>query len=305
MASYPPGSTFKLLMALIGQDEGVLKPSTKYRCFEGYPPLGGRPKCHAHSSPMNLTGALGTSCNSYFSYVFRSVIDNDKYKTTTESYERWRELVLSFNLGKKTNSDLANELNGNVPSIKYYNRIFGKGSWKSSTIISLGIGQGELGITPLQNANLVSIIANKGWYYTPHIVKVIGGDANDSLLNRFKIKHYTDINDTVIYNNVINGMTEAVERGTASSLQIDSIPYCAKTGTAENPHGKDHSVFVAFAPKNKPDIVVSVLIENAGFGSTWAGPISRLVIEKYLKGYITRPDLESKMINANLIPSNK
>jgi penicillin-binding protein 2 len=301
MASYPPGSTFKLVMALIGLHEHVLTPSTRYPCAKGYPPLGGRPKCHPHPSPMDLIGAIGTSCNSYFSYVFKSVIDDKKYDDTYKAYANWRDIATSFCLGTRTGSDLANELKGNVPSIKYYDKVFGKGSWKASTVISLGIGQAEMGITPLQNANLVAIIANKGFYYTPHIIKAIGGNPNDTLLDRFKVKHYTKITDTAIFNDVIQGMARAVEGGTAGALKIEGIPYCAKTGTAQNPHGKDHSVFVAFAPKDNPKIAVGILIENAGFGSTWAGPIARLMMEKYLTGKITRPDLEKRMLEGDLI----
>ncbi|HEX8516487.1 MAG TPA: penicillin-binding protein 2 [Bacteroidia bacterium] len=305
MASYPPGSTFKLVMSVIGMHEGVLEASTRYPCARGYPPLGGRPKCHPHGSPMDLHGAIGTSCNSYFSYVFKSVIDDRKFHDTYKAYANWRETAMSFCLGVKTGSDLANELRGNVPSIKYYDKVFGKGSWKASTVISLGIGQAEMGITPLQNANLCAIIANKGWYYTPHIVKAIGGDPNDTLLARFKVKNYTKITDTSIYNEVIRGMIKVVESGTAASLKIEGIPYCAKTGTAQNPHGKDHSVFVCFAPVENPKIAVGILIENAGFGSTWAGPIARLMMEKYLKGKITRPDLEKRMLEADLIHKGK
>jgi len=300
MASYPPGSTFKLVMALIGLNEGVLTASTRYPCARGYPPLGGRPKCHPHGSPMDLEGAIGTSCNSYFSYVFKSVIEDKKYHNTYKAYANWRDIATSFCLGTKTNSDLANELRGNVPSIAYYDKIFGKGSWKASTVISLGIGQNELGITPLQNANLVAIIANKGWYYTPHIVKAIDGNPNDTLLDRFKVKNYTKIKDTAIYNIVIAGMAKAVDAGTAASLKIEGIPYCAKTGTAQNA-GKDHSVFVCFAPRDNPKIAIGILIENAGFGATYAGPIARLMMEKYLKGKITRPDLEKRMFEADLI----
>jgi penicillin-binding protein 2 len=305
MASYPPGSTFKLIMSLIGLHQGVLFSSTRYPCARGYPPLGGRPKCHPHSSPMDLHGAIGTSCNSYFSYVFKSVIDDKKFNDTYKAYANWRDIAMSFCLGVKTGSDLANELRGNVPSIKYYDKVFGKGSWKASTVISLGIGQAEMGITPLQNANLCAIIANKGFYYTPHIVKAIDRNPNDTLLNRFKVKNYTKITDTAIYNEVIQGMAKVVESGTAASLKIEGIPYCAKTGTAQNPHGKDHSVFVCFAPRDNPKIAVGILIENAGFGSTWAGPIARLMMEKYLTGKITRPDLEKRMLEADLIHKGK
>lgn len=301
MASYPPGSTFKLVMALIGLHEGVLTPHTFYPCARGYPPLGGHPKCHPHPSPMDLTGAIGTSCNSYFSFVFKTVIEDRKFPSIYKAYQNWRDIATSFCLGTKTGSDLANELRGNVPSIKYYDKVFGKGSWKASTVISLGIGQAEMGITPLQNANLVAIIANKGWYYTPHIVKAIGGNPNDTLLDRFKVKHYTMIRDTNVFMSVIRGMARAVEGGTAGALKIEGIPYCAKTGTAQNPHGKDHSVFVCFAPIENPKIAVGILIENAGFGATWAGPIARLMVEKYLKGKITRPDLEKRMLEGDLI----
>jgi penicillin-binding protein 2 len=305
MASYPPGSTFKLIMALIGMKEGVLSSSTRYPCARGYPPLGGRPKCHPHPSPQDLIGAIGFSCNSYFSYVFKSVIDDKKFHNVTNAYANWRKITMSFSLGIKTGSDLANELGGNVPSIKYYDKIFGKDGWKASTVISLGIGQNELLITPLQNANIVAIIANKGWYYTPHIVKAINGNPNDTALNKFKVKRYTEITDTAIYNHIIAGMEKVVESGTAASLKIEGIPYCAKTGTAQNPHGKDHSVFVCFAPIKNPKIAVGILIENSGFGATWAGPIARLIMEKYLKGKITRPDLEQRMIEGDLIHNSE
>jgi penicillin-binding protein 2 len=301
MASYPPGSTFKLVMALIALNEKVLTSHTLYPCSRGYAPMGGHPKCHLHASPLDLEGAIGQSCNSYFSYVFKSVMEDKKYSDPYKAYANWRELAMSFCLGSRTGSDLANELSGNVPSIKYYDKLFGKGSWKASNVISLGIGQAEMGITPLQNANLAAIIANKGWYYTPHIVRAIAGNANDTLLNRFKIKHSTKITDTSVYNVVILGMAKAVESGTAGRLKIDGIPYCAKTGTAENPHGKPHSVFVCFAPIDHPVIAIGILIENAGGGNTVAGPIARLLLEKYLTGKITRPDLEKRMLEIDLI----
>jgi len=301
MASYPPGSTFKLIMALIGQHEGVLNTNTRYPCAQGYPPLGGHPKCHSHASPLNLIEAIGHSCNSYFSYVFKSVIENKKYRNTYKAFGAWRQIELSFCVGKKTESDIANELSGNITSIKYYDKVFGEKRWHASTIISLGIGQAEMGITPLQSANVVSIIANKGWYYVPHIVKEIGNNLNDTTLNRFKIKQYTIITDTSIYKNVITGMSDAVLTGTASRLKINGLDFCAKTGTAQNPHGRDHSVFVAFAPTNNPKIAIAVLVENAGFGATWAGPIASLIIEKYINKKVIRVDLEKYIIETNLI----
>jgi penicillin-binding protein 2 len=301
MATYPPGSTFKLIDALIAQNEGVLTPETRYPCARGYPPLGGKPKCHAHSSPLALYESISHSCNSYYSYVFKSIIDNDKYHTTVEGFEAWRNYALSFGVGRKLSSDLPNELRGSLPTVKYYDKVFGKGSWKSSTIISLGIGQAELGITPLQNANVVATIANRGFYYIPHIVKAINNNPNDPKLQRFKEKHYTLVTDTAYFNNVVRGMAFTVENGTAAAVKIKDITMCAKTGTAQNPHGKDHSVFVVFAPKDNPKIAVAVLVENAGFGAAWAAPIASLMIEKYLRGYITRPDMEKHMLEGNLM----
>jgi penicillin-binding protein 2 len=301
MASYPPGSTFKLVMALIGQQMGVLGTGTRYPCANGYPLMGGRPACHPHGSPLALEQAIGASCNSYFSFVFKSVIEDKKFSDIYKAYANWREMVMSFNMGQRTGSDLANELKGNVPSIKYYDKVFGTKAWKASNVISLGIGQAELLVTPLQNANIVAIIANKGWYYTPHIVKAIGGNENDSTLQRFKVKHYTKVTDPAVYSTVISGMSDAVESGTAHSLKIKDIEYCAKTGTAENPHGKSHSVFVAFAPKEDPKIAIAVMVENAGAGARYAGPVATLMIEKYLTGKISRPDLEKRIIEENLI----
>ena len=301
MATYPPGSTFKLVMALIGQQEKVLFPETRYPCARGYPPMGGKPGCHQHPSPLNFKQSIQLSCNSYYTYVFRSVIDNKKYHSTVEGFEAWKRYVLSFGIGVKLYSDLPNELRGSVPTVDYYNKYFGEGAWKSSTILSLGIGQGEMGITPLQMANIVSTISNRGYFYTPHIIKYIGN--SKQTLKQFIVKNYTLITDTTIYNNVIEGMSDVVESGTAATSKIEGIEFCGKTGTAQNPHGKDHSVFVAFAPRQNPKIAISVLVENAGFGAAWAAPIASLMIEKYLKGKTTRPELEKRMLEGNLLTS--
>lgn len=295
----PPGSTFKLLMALVAQNEGVLTPQTRYPCHGGYPPLGGRPKCHPHASPTDLVGSIGTSCNSYYSYVFKSVIDNKKYKSDREAFEVWREYALSFGVGKKLGSDLPYENKGSLPTSAYYDKVFGKNAWKASTIISLGIGQAELGITQIQNANIVAAIANKGYYYTPHIIKYVGD--SKEIDPRWKNKNYTMVTDTNIYNNVINGMSQVMKAGTGRGVNIPELDMCGKTGTAQNPHGKDHSVFVCFAPRDNPKIAIAVFVENAGFGSQYAAPIASLMIEKYLTGKITRPDMEKRMMEANLI----
>ncbi|TND07576.1 MAG: penicillin-binding protein 2 [Bacteroidetes bacterium] len=300
MAYYPPGSTFKLLNALIGQQEGVLTPSTLYPCARGYPPMGGKPKCHPHASPTNLEGSIATSCNSYYSYVFRSIVENRrKYKRSVDGYTAWRKYVQSFGVGVKLDSDLPYVLKGNVPSVEYYDKLHGKGAWMASNIISLGIGQAELGITPLQMANITSTIANKGWYYTPHIIKSIGDEKEIDA--KWKVKHYTMVTDTQYFNNVIEGMYKVVEAGTARIAQIPGIEVCGKTGTAQNPHGDDHSVFVCFAPKDNPKIAIAILVENSGYGSRWAAPIASLMVEKYLTGKITRPELEKRMLEGNLI----
>jgi len=304
MATYPPGSTFKLIDALIGMNDNVLTPQTRYPCAGGYPPLGGKPKCHRHSSPLDLYESISHSCNSYYSYVFKSIIENRRFGSTEEGFESWRNYALSFGVGRKLNTDLPNELRGSLPTVKYYNKVFGKGSWKASTVISLGIGQAELGITPLQNANVVAIIANRGYYYIPHIIKGIDNNYNVAKLDRFKVKQFPLVTDTMVYWHVINGMAGTIENGTAAAVKIKDITMCAKTGTAQNPHGKDHSVFVAFAPREHPKIAIAVLVENAGFGAEWAAPIASLMVEKYLKGFITRPEMEKKMLEGNLLKKN-
>ncbi|TAH42822.1 MAG: penicillin-binding protein 2 [Bacteroidetes bacterium] len=299
MATYPPGSTFKLVMALIAQQEQTLFPSTRYPCYGGYPPGGGRPKCHPHSSPLDLKASIAQSCNSYYSYVFRSVIDNNKYKSTADAFAFWRKSIEKFGIGIRLPSDLPNVLKGSVPSIEYYDKYFGKGQWRSSTIISLGIGQGELGITPLQNANIIAGIANRGYYYTPHVVKAIGDEMY--LPEEFRIRNSFGI-DRKYFDIVVDGMESVVESGTAASTRIKGIIVCGKTGTAQNPHGKDHSMYVAFAPKYNPKIAIAVSVENSGFGSQWAAPIASLLIEQYLTDTITRPEMDKRMREGVILP---
>ncbi|MBL7948016.1 MAG: penicillin-binding protein 2 [Bacteroidia bacterium] len=299
MALYPPGSTFKLVMALLAQQDGVLFPTTRYPCAHGYPPMGGKPKCHPHASPLDLQWSITQSCNSYYSYVFRSVIDNRKFGNTEAAFTHWREAIAKFGIGVKLDSDLPSVLRGSVPTIAYYDKYFGKGSWKSSTIISLGIGQGELGITPLQNANILAAVANRGWFYTPHVVKEIG--SRHYLPEQFKVKHSLGI-DAQYFPVVIDGMENVVEAGTAAASKVKGISICGKTGTAQNPHGKDHSVFVAFAPKDNPKIAIAVTVENAGWGGTWAAPIATLMIEEYLRDSISRPDLDKRMREGVILP---
>jgi penicillin-binding protein 2 len=303
MAYYPPGSTFKLLNGLIGEQEQVTFRETRYPCNRGYPVMGGKPKCHQHPSPMDLPGAVSTSCNSYFCYVFRSIIDNrKKYPNVVAGYNAWRAYVLSFGVGIKIHTDLPQELPGNVPTQKYYDKYFGKNGWKSSTIVSLSIGQGELGVTPLQMANIICSIANKGYYYTPHIIKGIGDKKEPRA--EYKTKHYTKV-EPQYFEPIIDGMQGAVDHGTSTSARIKDMVVCGKTGTAQNPHGKDHSVFVAFAPRENPKIAVAVLVENGGWGATWAVPIGGLMIEKYLRDSISKPDMEKRMLEGVVLSTEK
>ncbi len=304
MAQYPPGSTFKVVTALIGEQEGVLFPNTRYGCQAGYHAGGLTVGCHVHASPLDLSNSIKNSCNAYYCRVFRSIIDNNKYQSTTEAFNAWRNYSLSFGFGMKFNTDLSEQSAGNIPKATYYDKYFGKNRWKSLTIISLSIGQGEILLTPLQLANLAAITANKGFYYTPHIVSAIGSSENRNM--RYSKKNYTLI-DSSYFAPVIKGMAGVVDPdgGTAQRARIKDIQIAGKTGTAQNPHGKDHSIFMAFAPLDDPKIAIAVVIENSGdFGGTWAAPIASLMIEKYLKGNINNPYKEERILNANFILSN-
>ena len=308
-ASYPPGSVFKLVNGLVGLQEGVLRPSDRYPCHQGYY-YGRNTKlgCHVHRSPLDLDEAIMMSCNAYFCYVFRNILENGKYGSTEEAFRAWEEYIHSFGLGQKLGSDFPSELGGNVPSADYYNRIYGRGAWKYQTIISLSIGQGEMGITPLQIANICATVANRGYYYIPHIIK---DSENVRIEDKYRIRQYTKV-DTTQFEKVIDGMWRAVNSGygsggTASAAAVPGLNICGKTGTAQNPHGKDNSVFICFAPKDDPKIAVAAYVENAGFGGTWACPLASLLVEHYLNGSISaeRKPLEARMLEANLMPKLK
>ena len=301
MSPYPPGSVFKLVNGLIALQEGVIDTATTYPCNMGYK-VGRGIACHAHPSPTNLTTSIMMSCNAYYANAFRLIIDNPAYPNVTSAFEKWREYVKSFGFGLKLESDLPGEQGGVLPSTEGYDKIHGKDRWKSLSIISLSIGQGELGTTPLHLANLAATIANRGYYHTPHIIK----NAEDTILNQsFSERHYTMV-DTSNFKKIIEGMYLAVNAppgsgATAWRVAVPGLDICGKTGTAENPHGKDHSVFICFAPKDNPRIAVAAYIENAGFGATWAAPVASLLIEKYLKGSVGRKELEERIVNSNLI----
>lgn len=302
MAQYPPGSTFKIINALIGLQEKVIFPYTQFECQGAYYSRNFRLGCHIHKSPLNLIESIQISCNTYYCNVFRTILDNPKYPSIHESFDKWREYITSFGFGEYLNSDFSNELKGLVPTKQTYDRIYGKKGWKSLTLVSMAIGQGELGTTPLQMANMTAAIANRGYYYTPHIIKEIEG--NNKLDERFYQKQKTKI-DSAYFETVIQGMYLAVngEPGsgsTARNAQIKDITVCGKTGTAENPHGEDHSIFIAFAPKDNPKIAIAVYIENGGFGGTWAAPTAKLMIEKYLNDSISVPWWEQYILNAEI-----
>ena len=294
-ASYPPGSVFKLVNGLIGMQEGVLEPWYKYPCTKGYAysskhKLG----CHAHRSPLDLTEAVMMSCNAYFCYVFKNLLEKGP---TAECFDRWRDYVLSFGFGAPLGSDFPSELGGNIPTSKYYDRVYGARHWRFSNVVSLSIGQGEIGATPLQIANLAAIMANRGWYRVPHIVR--------SDEERFTEKHYTLV-DTTHFEKVIPGMWQAVNApwgagGTAAAAAVPGLDICGKTGTAQNPHGADNSVFICFAPKDNPRIAVVGYVEGGGWGGSTSCPIASLLVEKYLTGEISRPQLEERMLNLRFI----
>ncbi len=294
-APYPPGSIFKVIMSLMGQQEGVLTPNTTYGCSHGYLFVG----CHPHGSPLALRGAIAVSCNAYFCQVYRSVINNPKYKYVEDAYQKFYDHASSFGMGHQLGIDLYGEGPGVLKKSTYFDKIYGRHRWQALTTISMGIGQGELGITPLQMANATAAVANRGYYITPHIVKKINDQKNPN--PEYNNKHWTTI-DTSFFPVVIDGMQDVVEHGTAYIARIPGITVCGKTGTAQNPHGKDHSVFFAFAPKENPKIAIAVFVENAGFGATWAAPIASLMIEEYLTGkHDTRKALLERMVNADLI----
>ena len=294
LAQYPPGSTFKLINALIGLQEKVIYSGSRFGCDEGY--VYGeekrKMKCHPHRTPLNLTESISNSCNAYFCNVYRAIIE--KYPNTYEGYEVWRNYVTSFGLGNWLNNDLPTGQKGFVPTQNFYDRIYGRNRWKSLTNLSLSIGQDALLTTPIQMANMTAAIANRGYYFTPHIVKSID---NDSIDSRFTKPLYTMI-DSSLFEIVIKGMQEVVEDeelGTSNIAKMENITVCGKTGTAQNPHGEDHSIFIGFAPKDNPKIALAVYVENGGWGSTWAVPIGSLMIEKYLNDTIERGGLEKKI----------
>ncbi len=299
MSPYPPGSVFKIANALIGLQEEVLTTETRYSCAMGYH-VGRGVECHAHPSPLDFRQSIQMSCNAYYCYVFRNIMDNPKYPSIDTAFNQWRTYVQSFGFGQKLGLDIPNESAGMLPTVRTYDRIHGDGKWKSLSIISLAIGQGEIGTTPLHLANFAALIANRGYYYTPHVVRNVVNEAPDP---KYKEKHYTLV-DTSHFGPVVDGMYLAVNGGahsTAGWVRIPGIDMCGKTGTAQNPHGENHSVFMSFAPRENPKIAIAVYMENAGWGGSWAAPVASLMTEYYLTGEVKRKAIEDRIKEGNFM----
>ena len=305
-SAYPPGSVFKLVNGLIGLQEGVFTPETKYPCHMGYYFGKNRLGCHDHRSPIDFEESIMMSCNAYFCYVLRGILENGKYDSVAEALDVWNSYVQSFGFGKKLGSDFPSELGGFIPDSKYYDKVYGQGRWKATNVISLSIGQGEIGCTPLHLANLCATVANRGYYYIPHLIK----DSEDiSIDPKYKERQYTMV-DTLWFPEVIEGMYMAVNGGpgsggTATIAAVDGLDICGKTGTAQNPRGDDNSVFICFAPKDDPKIAVAAYVENGSFGARWAAPIASLLVEKYLNGETGRAALEQRILDGNLMDKVK
>lgn len=300
-AAYPPGSTFKPTQGLIFLQEGVVTTSTMYPCHRGY--INGlRVGCHGHGSPIALKPALQTSCNAYFCWGFKNFIDRSGTKPYNQ-LEKWKDYLVEMGYGYKLGIDLPSESRGFIPNPEYYNKMRGDASWSGNSIISVSIGQGEVLATPLQIANLAATIANRGYFYTPHVVKSI----QDSIIDATYRKRRTPHVKKDYYEIVAEGMRMAVLGGTCRGANIPGIEVAGKTGTAQNPHGQDHSVFMGFAPYNNPKIAVCVYVENAGFGATFGVPIGRLMIEKYLNGEAAgaAKGTEARMKSTSTSKSNK
>lgn len=297
MAKYPPGSIFKIVQSLIALQDGVIDVNTGFPCNKA---LVG---CHDHPAATNVQEAIQMSCNPYFHQVFKRLINKGYAKNYFDDsafgLQEWHDKTVKFGLGQRLNLDLPSLKSGSVPDVTLYDRLYGPRRWAFSTIYSVSIGQGEVEVVPLQMANLAAIIANRGYYVDPHLIKAFDSDNPEPVVFE---THETEI-DPMYFDPVIEAMQWVVEKpgGTARKAQIEGIEVCGKTGTAENPHGEDHSVFIAFAPKENPKIAIAVYVENAGFGGTWAAPIASLMMEKYLKGSISDSLKEERILSANLL----
>lgn len=280
MGQYPPGSTFKTSQALTFLQEGIITPASAYPCSHGFHFKGLKVGCHAHGSPLTLVPAIATSCNGYFCWGLYYMFGNrQKYKTVGDAMTRWKDHMVSMGFGYKLGIDLPGEKRGMIPNAPFYDKVY-RNRWSGLTVISISIGQGEVNLTPLQIANLGATIANRGYYIIPHVVKEVQGMPLDTLYTR---KHHTMVQPKH-YNAVIEGMRQAVLGGTCRAANSSSYEVCGKTGTAQNPHGQDHSVFMGFAPRENPKIAICVYVENGSWGATYGVPIGALMMEQYING---------------------
>ncbi len=299
-AMYPPGSTFKAAASLVVLQQKIHPYDWHWFCPGGYRVGSHTVNCHGSHAIPDVQTALQHSCNSYYCKVYNDFIMDSTFVKPAIGYQKWWDLMSRFGYGKKLGIDIKGEKRANLPTVKYYNKVFGEGKWRAATIISNSIGQGEVLATPLQMANAMAIIANKGFYFTPKVCKYI--TKNNQKRIPVIEKHETGI-DTIYYRYVIDGLEKVVQAGTARVAQIPGIAFCGKTGTAQNPHGKDHSIFAGFGPKENPKIAIAVFVENAGFGATYAAPIASLMVEKYLNDTIAknRIPLQERMIKTHLM----
>ena len=293
-AIYPPGSTFKLANGLIAQQEGVINRYTYYSCGGGYNLGNHIVKCHAHAG-SDLVDAVRCSCNAYFCRAFYNTVSNPKYKSVRDGYQAWKDHINQLGIGQKFNTALPYESKGVIPTVEDLDREY-RGHWHGNSIVSMGIGQGQVACTPIQMANLIAIIANKGYYYKPHVVKAIGSKDNPN--TRYNQRMNSGI-EPKYFEPIIDGMKLVMTSGTGRFAQIDSIEMAGKTGTAQNPHGRDHSVFACFGPVDHPQIAVFVLVENGGWGASVAAPIATLIAEYYIRREVKRTDLEKRMMELN------
>ncbi|TAF90366.1 MAG: hypothetical protein EAZ47_11140, partial [Bacteroidetes bacterium] len=303
---YSPGSTFKTFVGIVGMAEGVMDDRSTVSCGGAYYGCGRRMGCHA-AGTFTLVPAISKSCNSYFAVAFRRAIDNGAFPSKDSALGKFNEYANSFGLGHRLGVDLPSEKRGFIPAAPYYHKVFGK-KWQSCNIVSNSIGQGEVLTTLTQLANMMAVIANKGWYYTPHLIDSIEGGDKTGLLKPFRVKHHTLPIADSIFEEVHQGMQGTMEFGTGAAAKVPGIVVCGKTGTVENAYRgekqKDHAFFGAFAPRDNPKIAIAVMCENAGYGATSAAPIASLLIEKYLKDSIAadRKPMEERLVKMSLIP---
>ncbi len=300
MAAYPPGSTFKPTQGLIFRQEKIIDLNTSFNCYRGYINGGLRVGCHGHESPITLKPAIRTSCNAFFCWGLKSMIDRrSKYGSPAKAFEIWKNYMVELGYGYRLGVDLPGESRGFIPNSKFYNKIYGEDRWSANTIISIAIGQGEILATPLQIANFAATVANRGYYVTPHVVKEI----QDTVLPDIYYQKHRPSIKTEYFNDIAEGMRMAVIGGTCRYAQFGDVEICGKTGTAQNPHGRDHSAFMGFAPMNDPKIAICAYVENAGFGATFGVPIGSLMMEMYLNRKISdnRKYLEDRMLTSNTI----